>query len=92
MKNRRKGVIPDMEEYLKVRRALSGFGMVLDLFELNENMTFPSMDAYLWENLSRLKRLAMDIISCSLVRARNIFPDSNLTIVYNALGRSIIQP
>lgn len=68
MNNRWKDVIPNINEYLTSRRDLCGFGMVLDLLELTENMTFPSMDAYLREKLMHLKRLALDIICCSLVR------------------------
>jgi hypothetical protein len=60
-----------MKEYLELRRDMCGFGMVLDLLELTENMTFPSMDADLRENMTHLKRLALDIICCSLVRTRN---------------------
>jgi hypothetical protein len=47
--------------------------MALDLLELAENMIFPSMDAYVREKMAHLKQLALEIISCSLVRARNFF-------------------
>lgn len=77
MSNRHNGVTPDMEDYMKLRRSLSGFDMVLDLLELTENMTFPPMDTHLREKMTRLKQVALDIICYSLVHARNLFPDTN---------------
>jgi Terpene synthase family 2, C-terminal metal binding len=75
MNNRWNGasVIPDMNEYLVFRRELSGFAMVLDLLELTENMSLPSMDTYFGEKMIHLKNLALDIICCSLVRNRRNF-------------------
>ncbi|KAF8229233.1 terpenoid synthase [Tricholoma matsutake] len=66
MSNRHNGVTPDMEDYMKLRRSLSGFDMVLDLLELTENMTFPPMDTHLREKMTRLKQVALDIICYSL--------------------------
>jgi len=77
MNNRCNSVIPHLEEYIELRRGLSGFGMALNLLELTENMTFPSMGIYRGEKMEHLKRLAIDIISCSLVRTRNLSSDSN---------------
>jgi hypothetical protein len=83
MNNRRDSVIPDVGEYLKIRRGLCGFGMLLDLLELTENMTFPSMDVYRTsEKMTHLKQVAVDIISCSLVRTRHILSDSDHSLAY----------
>lgn len=73
----RSSAVPYMKEYLELRRSLYGFGMALDLLELAENMTLPSMDAYVREKMAHLRQLALDIISCSLVRALE-FPSLTL--------------
>ena len=82
MNYRSSSIVPCMKEYLELRRSLYGFGMALDLLELAENMILPSimMNAYVREKMAHLKQLALDIISCSLVRARNSFPDIKLLI------------
>lgn len=59
-------VIPDLETYLPLRRELSGLYMMLDLIELTENLTLPSMDDETSNKFMTLKQLAADIISCSL--------------------------
>lgn len=76
--NRSNNVVPDLEEYMKLRRDLSGLNMVFDLIELTEIAAFSVPDPNLREKMETLKRLAADIISCSLVRAF-ILLDESLT-------------
>ncbi|KAG6849298.1 hypothetical protein H0H93_009613 [Arthromyces matolae] len=59
-------VIPTIETYIPMRRDLSGFRMLLDLFELTENLTLPSMDEETLNKFTHLRNLAIDIICCSL--------------------------
>jgi hypothetical protein len=67
--NRLNNTILDLEAYLNLRRDLSGFNMVFDLIELTEIAAFSVPNTPLREKMESLKRLAADIITCSLVRA-----------------------
>ncbi|KAG5336697.1 hypothetical protein C0989_012075 [Termitomyces sp. Mn162] len=60
-------VIPDLETYLPLRSDLSGLHLLLDLVELTENFNLPPIDEVPYQKLTRLKRLTIDIICCSLV-------------------------
>ncbi|KAG6916361.1 hypothetical protein DXG01_007197 [Tephrocybe rancida] len=59
-------VIPDLETYLPLRRDLSGLFLLLDLIEVTENLTLPSMNEQMLQKFTRMKHLALDIICCSL--------------------------
>ncbi|KNZ79049.1 Epi-isozizaene synthase [Termitomyces sp. J132] len=59
-------VIPDLETYLPLRSDLSGLHLLLDLVELTENFNLPPIDEVPYQKLTRLKRLTIDIICCSL--------------------------
>jgi len=64
--NRSNNVIPELEEYMKLRRDMCGINMVFDLVELTEIAAFTVPDEDLSEKVQTLKRLAIDIIACSL--------------------------
>ncbi|KAF9467542.1 isoprenoid synthase domain-containing protein [Collybia nuda] len=64
--NRSNNIVPELEEYMKLRRDLSGLNMIFDLVELTEIAAFTVPDTNLSEKMETLKRLAADIISCSL--------------------------
>lgn len=57
-------VIPDVEEYIELKRDLSGLRMILDLIEPAEGLTLSEEDA---ERLAKLRLLAADIIFLSSV-------------------------
>ncbi|KAG5637505.1 hypothetical protein H0H81_004331 [Sphagnurus paluster] len=65
--NRRvNNIVPDLESYLPLRRHLSGLYMLIDLFELCENLDLTPGNEETINKLEIARQLAADIIGCSL--------------------------
>jgi hypothetical protein len=58
----------DPDAYVSLRCDLSGVYMILDLAQLADNLTFPSLDQDAGDKFSKLKQCTAEIIACSLVR------------------------
>ena len=67
IQNHSENIFPTLEEYLELGRELNGSSMILDLSELLEITQFPELQGEDAEKLLKLKQLAFDVITWSMV-------------------------